>query len=188
MASQASGEENYQPIFYTFCVMRIFCSLLILNLNLSFKKPAKKVFKVMSICQFHFYWFQSQKNGIFNSVCFQNLWRLIIKPHIFLFLVVFFICGSIWGFLEAYLFWFLEDLGSTKLTMGISLAIGNAINRKHMCIKSFFLMWIDFTKIYIHCFIIALYRNCCWNTSYNWKWGYYQKNGVIRSNYEKKKG
>ena len=47
MASQASGEENYQPIFYTFCVMRIFCSLLILNLNLSFKKPAKKVFKVM---------------------------------------------------------------------------------------------------------------------------------------------
>jgi len=98
MASQASGEENYQPIFYSFCAMRIICALLILNLNLSFKKPAKKVFK--------------------------NLWKLIIKPHIFLFLVVFFICGSIWGFLEAYLFWFLEDLGSTKFTMGISLAIG----------------------------------------------------------------
>ena len=41
-----------------------------------------------------------------------------------MFLVVFFICGSVWGFLESYLFWFLEDLGSTKLTMGLSLAVG----------------------------------------------------------------
>ena len=64
----------------------------------SFKQPAKKVFK--------------------------NLWKLILKPHIFMFLVVFFICGSVWGFLESYLFWFLEDLGSTKLTMGLSLAVG----------------------------------------------------------------
>merc|ERR1712156_1356953 len=53
-----------------------------------------------------------------------NLWKLILKPHIFMFLLIFFICGSVWGFLEAYLFWFLEDLGSTKLTMGLSLAVG----------------------------------------------------------------
>merc|ERR1719225_2336743 len=98
MASQASGTENYEPIFYIFFVMRLISAALILKLNLSFKKPAKKVFK--------------------------NLWKLIIKPHIFMFLIVFFVCGCIWGFLEAYLFWFLEDLGSTKLTMGISLAIG----------------------------------------------------------------
>ena len=55
---------------------------------------------------------------------YQNLCKLILRPNIFMFLVIFFVCGSIWGFLEAYLFWFLEDLGSTKLTMGISLAIG----------------------------------------------------------------
>ena len=41
-----------------------------------------------------------------------------------MFLIIFFLCGSVWGFLESYLFWFLEDLGSTKFTMGISLAIG----------------------------------------------------------------
>merc|ERR1719158_1136541 len=78
--------------------MRFISALLILKLNLSFKKPAKKVFK--------------------------NLWKLIIRPHILMFLVIFFVCGCIWGFIEAYLFWFLEDLGSTKLTMGISLAVG----------------------------------------------------------------
>jgi len=98
MASSATGTENYEPIFYTFFIMRLISAALILKLNLSFKKPAKKVFK--------------------------NLGKLIIKPHILMFLIVFFVCGSIWGFLEAYLFWFLEDLGSTKLTMGISLAIG----------------------------------------------------------------
>ena len=46
---------------------------------------------------------------------FQNLGRLIIKPHILMFLVIFFVCGAVWGFLEGYLFWFLEDLGSTKV-------------------------------------------------------------------------
>ena len=46
MASQASGTENYEPIFYIFFVMRLISAALILKLNLSFKKPAKKVFKV----------------------------------------------------------------------------------------------------------------------------------------------
>jgi len=98
MASTASGYDNYAPVFYIFFVMRIICALLILKLNLSFKQPAKRIFK--------------------------DLGKLIIKPHIFMFLIIFFLCGSIWGFLESYLFWFLEDLGSTKFTMGISLAIG----------------------------------------------------------------
>merc|ERR1719430_1787486 len=98
MASKSSGHDNYAPVFWIFFAMRVICACLILKLNLSFKKPAKKVFK--------------------------NLGKLIIQPHIFMFLIIFFICGAVWGFLESYLFWFLEDLGSTKLTMGISLAVG----------------------------------------------------------------
>ena len=46
MASTASGEENYAPVFYIFFFMRTISALLILKLNLSFKKPAKKIFKV----------------------------------------------------------------------------------------------------------------------------------------------
>ena len=112
MASQSNGKEDYAPVFWTFFVFRVICAILILKLNLrcillflfipptfsSFKQPAKRMFK--------------------------NLWKLILKPHILVFLVVFFVCGSVWGLLESYLFWFLEDLGSTKLTMGISLAVG----------------------------------------------------------------
>lgn len=51
MASSASGTENYEPIFYTFFIMRLISAALILKLNLSFKKPAKKVFKVNKTCR-----------------------------------------------------------------------------------------------------------------------------------------
>ena len=49
MASSASGSENYAPVFYIFFFMRIISALLILKLNLSFKKPAKKIFKVNNV-------------------------------------------------------------------------------------------------------------------------------------------
>jgi len=98
MASSVSGSEDYSPVFYLFFVLRFISALLVLKLNLTFKKPAKKMFK--------------------------NLGKLIVKPHMLMFLLMFFLCGCIWGFLESYLFWYLEDLGSTKLTMGLSLTIG----------------------------------------------------------------
>ena len=55
MASSASGGENYAPVFYTFFIMRIISALLILKLNLSFKKPAKKIFKVIIMLIIDFY-------------------------------------------------------------------------------------------------------------------------------------
>ena len=97
-ASELNHSEDYSPVFYTFFVMRAICALLILKLDLAFKPPTKKLFK--------------------------NVGKLLVKPHILIFLVMFFLAGSIWGFLESYLFWFLEDLGSTKLTMGVNLAVG----------------------------------------------------------------
>ena len=52
MASSASGTDNYAPVFYIFFVMRIICALLILKLNLSFKQPAKRIFKVTLVNKF----------------------------------------------------------------------------------------------------------------------------------------
>ena len=83
-----------------------------------------------------------------------------------MFLVIFFVCGCIWGFIEAYLFWFLEDLGSTKLTMGISLAIGTvagipltiasgAIIKKFGYVELIFILYLLaitlFQKLQCHC-------------------------------------
>lgn len=46
------------------------------------------------------------------------------KVEVLLFLFAFLMCGVLWGYLENFLFWHLEDLGATKFLMGISLAIG----------------------------------------------------------------
>lgn len=37
---------------------------------------------------------------------------------------MYFFLGVFWGFLDNYLFWYLEDLGASKLLMGISVAFG----------------------------------------------------------------
>ena len=44
--ASSGGVEDYSCVFYLFCLMRLVCALLILNLDLKFKQPAKKVFKV----------------------------------------------------------------------------------------------------------------------------------------------
>ncbi len=38
--------------------------------------------------------------------------------------LAFLVSGALWGFLENFLFWLLEDLGSTKFLMGMSQAVG----------------------------------------------------------------
>lgn len=48
-----------------------------------------------------------------------------MRLEVFSFLLAFTMCGMLWGFLEAYLFWHLEDLGTSKLLMGIALATGD---------------------------------------------------------------
>ena len=46
------------------------------------------------------------------------------KAEVMTFLVAFLVSGALWGFLENFLFWLLEDLGSTKFLMGMSQAVG----------------------------------------------------------------
>jgi len=46
------------------------------------------------------------------------------KTEVLAFLAAFLVSGILWGFLENFLFWLLEDLGSTKFLMGMSLAVG----------------------------------------------------------------
>ena len=69
-----------------------------LRLNLDFKPPAKKIFK--------------------------NLQKVLCKVDVIAYLVVFLVAGVIWGFLESFLFWYMEDIGASKLLLGVSLGIG----------------------------------------------------------------
>ena len=53
-----------------------------------------------------------------------NLSHAMCKIEILAFLAAFLVAGILWGYLENFLFWHLEDLGATKFLMGMSLAVG----------------------------------------------------------------
>ncbi len=46
------------------------------------------------------------------------------NTEVSVFLVQMMFAGSFWGFIEAFLFWHLDDLGASKLLMGWTVAIG----------------------------------------------------------------
>ena len=72
--------------------------MILLKLDLNFKPPAKKVFKQVG--------------------------RVVCRPRVLSFLLAFACAGVLWGCMETFLFWHLEDLGASKLLMGLSLAVG----------------------------------------------------------------
>ncbi len=86
------------PVVILYFVLRTVTAICLLKVDLRFKKPAKRVLK--------------------------DAWQFIKKFEVMAFLVAFLFTGIFWGFLENFLFWLLEDLGSPKLLMGVSLAVG----------------------------------------------------------------
>ena len=85
-------------VILLYFALRSVTAVCILKLNLDFKPPAKKVVK--------------------------NVWQVMKKAEVLTFLIAFLVTGALWGFLENFLFWLLEDLGSTKFLMGMSQAVG----------------------------------------------------------------
>ena len=59
-----------------------------------------------------------------GSKVLKNLGLAMCKTEVLAFLFAFLMAGIMWGYLENFLFWHLEDLGATKFLMGISLAVG----------------------------------------------------------------
>ena len=44
--------------------------------------------------------------------------------EVVVFLVMMMFAGVFWGFIEGFLFWFLDDIGASKLEMGWTVTIG----------------------------------------------------------------
>ena len=92
------NSEGYNPIIYLYFALRVVTALCILKLRLDFKPPAKKVF--------------------------QNIKSVLFRFDVISYLIVFLVAGTMWGFLESFLFWYMEDLGASKFLLGISLGAG----------------------------------------------------------------
>jgi len=87
----------YMSVILMFFGLRLAASLCLLKLSLDFKPPAKYFMK--------------------------ELGPALCKISVLMSLIAFFTAGLMWGFLETFLFWYLEDLGADHLLMGMSMAV-----------------------------------------------------------------
>ncbi|XP_045495016.1 major facilitator superfamily domain-containing protein 6-A-like [Colias croceus] len=97
-ASRGKGYRDFRPAFYLYAVLKVLCGALMLSLDLEFKKPAKTLVKDVIT--------------VFKS--FEILALLIACV----------VMGTAWGYLESFLFWFLQDLGASQSLMGITITVG----------------------------------------------------------------
>ncbi|XP_076043988.1 uncharacterized protein LOC143027029 isoform X2 [Oratosquilla oratoria] len=91
-------ETDYRPAFYLFMGLQICAALIALTVDLRFKYPSKRVLK--------------------------NIWLFLQDPEVIMLLLSMFLAGAFFGFLEAFLFWFLGDLGASKYLMGLTVTVG----------------------------------------------------------------
>ncbi|MPC09824.1 Major facilitator superfamily domain-containing protein 6 [Portunus trituberculatus] len=98
-SSEENGDQDYRPAFYLYCALKVVGAVVILFLDLDFRKPSNKVLK--------------------------DFRGLLKKPEILAFLVVMLISGICFGVLDTFLFWLLQDLGAKKYLMGITVTVGS---------------------------------------------------------------
>ncbi len=55
---------------------------------------------------------------------FKDVGKVLKQARVLIYLSAFLLSGLLWGFLETFLFWRMEDLGATKFFMGVTLAVG----------------------------------------------------------------
>ncbi|VVC93643.1 unnamed protein product, partial [Leptidea sinapis] len=97
-ASKGKGYTDFRPAFYMYAILKVLSAGLMLSLDLEFKKPAKTLVKdVMTV--------------------FKNF-------EIVALLIACVVMGTAWGYLESFLFWFLQDLGASQSLMGITITVG----------------------------------------------------------------
>ncbi|XP_076033207.1 major facilitator superfamily domain-containing protein 6-like [Oratosquilla oratoria] len=96
--SKKNGFQDFSPAFYMYFCIKMVAAGIILLVNLEFKKPSNSVLK--------------------------DFKKIIVQPQIITFLSVMLVSGMCFGFLDTFLFWFLEDLGANKMLMGVTVTVG----------------------------------------------------------------
>jgi len=95
--SQGKPVPDFRSAFYLYGMLTGMAALMVLGINLDFKPPAENLIKDLKI--------------------------LIKNVELVVFFFINFMSGVFWGYIESYLFWFLEDMGGTKSLMGLTLTL-----------------------------------------------------------------
>lgn len=101
-ASLIKGYNDYSPTFYTFDVLILCTVLLTWRLDL------------------HIKWESDTK--------IKDVLKLLKKLEVNMLLLAILVLGTMWGFIETFLYWYLLDLGSPKYLLGLTLTVGSGVS------------------------------------------------------------
>merc|ERR1719367_751027 len=91
-------KDDFSSVFYVYLSLKLMAAFLILFIRLDFKPPGEKILS--------------------------NVKEILRNIEVVIFLLMMMFAGSFWGFIEGFLFWFLDDIGASKLEMGWTVTIG----------------------------------------------------------------
>ncbi|XP_051153440.1 uncharacterized protein LOC127276820 [Leptopilina boulardi] len=95
--SKGKAFTDFRPAFYLYAALKVASGVLMLFISLEFKSPAKNIFK--------------------------DVYEVLKNVEIVTLYVVSFMLGTAWGYIESFLFWFLQDLGASQSLMGITITV-----------------------------------------------------------------
>eukprot|EP00096_Caligus_rogercresseyi_P011757 TRINITY_DN4734_c0_g1_i1.p1 TRINITY_DN4734_c0_g1~~TRINITY_DN4734_c0_g1_i1.p1 ORF type:complete len:792 (-),score=179.13 TRINITY_DN4734_c0_g1_i1:362-2737(-) len=92
------ANRDYKSPVFVYLILKILASLMLLFIDLDFKPPGEKILK---------------------GIC-----RILRNAEVVMFLLMMLFAGMFWGYIESFLFWFLDDLKVNKFLMGLTIAVG----------------------------------------------------------------
>lgn len=113
--------HNFRPIFFLYAGLKLVSGILMLFINLEFKKAASSVVTdVIAVLK------KVEMIALFLS-CIMLGKCNFITDIAKLIKLRFTFQGCAWGFIESFLFWLIDDLGGSKSLMGLTVTIGGSI-------------------------------------------------------------
>ncbi|XP_054720577.1 major facilitator superfamily domain-containing protein 6-like [Uloborus diversus] len=134
--------HNFQPCFFMYGALYVTAALISLKLDLSMKIPSDNPLK--------------------------NLAKLLKNPEVLLLLFQIAALGICWGFLENYLFWYLEEeLESNYVVLGLTVTVGNGSGILMALVSTWFTRKLGYVNVIIVAFAAYVVRFIGYATATN---------------------
>lgn len=100
----------------------------------------------------------------------RNLMKLLRSPPVWILFTVIFILGTLWGFIESFLFWYLLELNAPKMLLGLTLTTGALVSLPFLVTSNWFvkvvgnenLMILALIFYFIRCYGYSLINSPFW--------------------------
>ena len=91
-------QTTFAAVIYVYLGLKLVAAVMILMIQLDFKPPGERILS--------------------------NIRAILRNAEVLVFLGMMMFAGTFWGFIEAFLFWYLDDLGASHFLMGWTVAVG----------------------------------------------------------------